>query len=151
MEISNIDVLVKYLASCTDESLIRSLITAYGNIRHAAGIEYEGRKSREFLAKINACKNKRIKNYILNWDEDNGAVTLKELTKYITGIDDELHEMMRHGDAAHCNAATDVSGIIWNRIGNIKIDRRLLFTKDEDDIPERVTSHSLEKNIPDKI
>lgn len=131
MEISSMDVLVKHLASCTDESEIRTLVTSYGDVRHASGIESEGRRSREFLAKINACKNKRIKNYILNWDEDNGAITLKEFTTFITAVDDVLREMIDHGDEQHCSAASDVSGVIWNRIGDIKIDRRLLFSKDE--------------------
>jgi len=131
MKISNIDVLVKYLASCTDENEIKSLVVDYGNVRCAAGIESEGKNSRDFLRKINFCKNKRIKNFILDWDEDNGAVTLKEFTTFITAVDDVLREMIENGDEAHCAAASDVSGVVWNRIGDIKIDRRLLFSKDE--------------------
>lgn len=131
MKISSIDVLVKYLASCTDENEIRSLVVAYGDVRCAAGIESEGKRSREFLHRVNVSKNKRIKNFILDWDEDNGAVTLKEFTTFITAVDDVLKEMIDHGDEAHCAAASDVSGVVWNRIGDIKIDRRLLFSKDE--------------------
>ena len=132
MSINDIETLVSYIFACDDKEEIKNLILAYGNSRHASGIESAGQKARDFYAKINALRGKRIKNSILNWDEDNGTITLKELTKFIVGIDDQLRVMVGHGDKAHADAASDISCILYDRIGDLKIDRRLLFSNDED-------------------
>lgn len=132
MGIVDFNTLVVYLTACTDQEQVRDLVLSYGNARHKAGIESAGQKARDFLSKINAIRGKRMKNSILNWDEENGIISLKEFTKYITGVEDELKEMVKHGDLAHANAATDISSIMWNKVGDLKVDRRLLFSNDDE-------------------
>ena len=132
MVISDFDTLIDYLSTCCVKSEIRELVLAYGNTRCAYGIEYEGQKARDFYHKINILRGQRIKNTILNFDEANGAINLTEFTRFISGVEDELKEIIDHGDLVHSSAANDIWCLLINRVGDLKVDRRLLFSKEDE-------------------
>ena len=132
MEIQSVDLMVDYVMSSKDKEEVKRMIIEYGNVRSAWSIECAWDKALRFFKAVKKVQKKRIQNEILDYDELNGCISLKEFTKYYFGVEDELMMYMRCGDEAHRNAAADISATLANRLGDLKLDRRILFAKDEE-------------------
>lgn len=132
MEIQTIENLVDHIYAINNKEEAIKAIKTYGDIRCEDQIEKAWDRASRFYKTISKLQKKRVKNAILNYDEENGFITLKEFLKYYFAVDDQLHIMMKYGDDAHKDAASDISSTLSNSLGDIRVDRRMLFPKDRE-------------------
>lgn len=80
--------------------------------------------------KLRSIKRDRIKNAILNYDEENGYIELVDFVKFFYALDDELKRTMEQDENSRYYAE-NLHDFLWNIIEKVKVDRRFLFRKDE--------------------
>ena len=142
MEIGSVDLLPQ-CQGCQNRDIIKQALIGYINHRVGKAIEDAWDKSAEVLRATNLCRQKRIRNSILNYNE-NGQISVREFTKYFIGVVDELRQFAHHGTPEHRKAAIDVVSTMYTLLGDVKIDKRTLFTKDVDETETEFKKHIIE-------
>lgn len=131
MEIrGNVDALIEYLKAEEDREVIRISLLTWRNTDHERVWQKGWDTANNFHISLARSKKNKIKNSILECDDQ--TISLKEFNKFYYGVKDEITEMYRHGDKAHRDAAVDVQTTMDNRLGDIRPDRRILFSKDKE-------------------
>lgn len=129
MNIQNIDLLVDEIYR-VDKETAKQLIQEYGNVRCEHAIEKAWYKAMNVWKALGKCRQKRMRDEILNFDDINGVITLKEFIKWYAGVEDELGFFMRNGGDRYREVCSSVLSTMSNRLGDIRIDRRILFSND---------------------
>lgn len=147
MEIrGDINALIGYLKAEESLEVIKDALVKWKN----SGLEDSWNRGWQARHKmqvgLNNCKRLRIKNSILDCETDGEEkiIQLKKFIEFYYGVRDELISYARLpendeewedciSDDIKINIIIDVMAIIDNRLGNIRPDRRILFSKDEDE------------------
>lgn len=131
-ELTNWDLLLDYLRVGIDRDEAKKAIESYGNARVESAVEREWKRAMKFFRAVNRTRRNKFKNDILDYDEENGCISLKEFTKFLVGVEDELRFFMINGSKTMYNVCSSVIATMYNRLGDLKVDRRLLFAKDDE-------------------
>ena len=106
------------------------LVKLYGDKRAEKAIKNSWDNARLVYGKILRRRRERLKNLIVNYDEENGCVSLEEFNDFFTSVEDELILAMRHCKEQETKKlAEDIHDFMRQKVGEIRIDRRLLFAK----------------------
>lgn len=125
----NFDSIVSMLTQETKPETVASLLTQYGNLREAQGIEKGWQHCTDKFKRLDMVRKNRIKNHILEYDEENGCIKLIEFMRFFSAIIDELKVTAKY-DSVNSEYAANLEALMWNKIGDLKTDRRILFNKD---------------------
>lgn len=128
MVLSDLTQLVDLVKSSSPEEGLK-MVTNYGNMRAADAIEQSWKYFRKLIARINGHKRMQLKRHVLNFDEDSGAIPLVEFVRYFAAIEDELRAGLEKESDEVRKFAENIHDTMWNRIGNIRIDKRTIFQK----------------------
>lgn len=126
MEIDSLSTLADAIVSL-DKKTRESLIGHYGNLREAHGIEEGWKRATDLQRKLRNIRRKKYKDTLLDYDEENRCVSLEELIRFFAAIEDELKVTMAYGEPKDREFAVNLHDFMWNRLGNIKVDRRFIF------------------------
>lgn len=136
MEIrGNIDALIEYLKAEDDRVIIKDALHTWRNSNHEQIWAMGWDVANKMHLGINKTKKNKIKNTILDCENgENGeiVISLKKFNNFYYAVKDNLTEMYKHGDKAHRNAVVDTMAVIDNMLGDIRPDRRILFSKDKE-------------------
>ena len=128
MVLSDLTQLVDLVKASSPEEGLK-MITNYGNMRAADAIEQSWKNFRKLLARINGHRRIQLKRHVLNFDEESGAIPLVEFVRYFAAMEDEIkHGIEQESDEVR-KFAENIHDAMWNRIGNIRIDKRTIFQK----------------------
>jgi hypothetical protein len=106
----------------TDEDTSIALVRAYGDRRATFAIERCWTTFRSVLRATKSFREKQSAGYYL--DHDDGVITMKAFVEYIDAIEKDIDKIpMDAGFKA------EVIDILYLRLGNIRIDKRLLLKK----------------------
>lgn len=105
-------------------------ITAMLKQRVEAAIERAWKDFNKILIRVNAHKKQELKRHVLNFDEESGAIPLVEFVRYFAALEEEIKVNLEHGTEEVRDFAENLHDVMWNRLGNIKIDKRTIFAKD---------------------
>lgn len=130
LAIENINDLVFYVQN-TDKNNAQLAIKEYGNRRVKMAIDRSWFWFEKLLKRIDTHKSRRIRNQILNYDEAIGAITLREFTRFFTSVEDELISQMQMGSWDVRKAAENIHDLMTDKLGDIKIDRRTIFSNED--------------------
>jgi len=110
----------------SDKDNAALLIERYGNLREERGIEHGWRKSADVHRKLKCIQQKKLKNAVIDYDEENRCLSLEEFIRFFAAVEDELKVTMEL-DGESRDFALNLHDFMWNRLGNIKVDRRFIF------------------------
>lgn len=79
---------------------------------------------RSMMRSANEYRHKQSASCYLNHED--GVVTMKGLTEYISAVENDINAI-----PTECGFKAEVIDILYLRLGNIKIDKRLLLKKDD--------------------
>lgn len=117
--------LIDYIQQSDKENAEKALIE-YGNHRAEKAIEESWKKFRRVLAHVNGKNKKKIKDHILNYEE-NGAIDTLEFVKFIAALYDSLVLDPSKYSEEVIDFASGVADFIDLKLGSIRIDRRMIF------------------------
>jgi hypothetical protein len=148
MEIrGDIDALINHLKVEDDIIVIKNALALWKNKDVETAWNKGWQARHKMQVGLNKCKNLRIKNSILDCELDENEekiIHLKKFIEFYYGVrdelisyarlpeDDEELDLYEPGDSKS-SIIIDVMAIIDNRLGNIKPDRRILFSKDAEE------------------
>lgn len=124
------DGLVAYVKSTDNENAVKAIV-AYGNKRETKGITETWRRAIIVLRKAFKRREKRIKDSMLEYDPEIGAISMMSFVRYFAAIEDQLRNYQEIGSREVKNCAADVNDFMYQVLGDVKIDRRILFGKDQ--------------------
>lgn len=133
MTITDLNTLVKEIHTLDVESqacYIKAYADSFSKNMYEQGYSKGYRDCVADQKKIRNKRNDRIKNTILNYDEENGYIELVDFTKFFFAVENELKTTMKHDEQAR-SYAENLHDFLWQLLGKIKTDRRFLFRKDE--------------------
>lgn len=117
--------LIDYIQHADQENAEKAVIE-YGNHRAAKAIDDSWRVFRKVLNRVNGKNKKKIKDHILNY-EDSGAIDTLEFVKFIASVYDMLTLDPDKHTPEVVDFASDVADYLNLKLGNIKVDRRMIF------------------------
>jgi hypothetical protein len=126
MEIDNVKTLVRQIRSLGEDDAQR-LLVSYGNKREEKGINEGWTRCRMLWSKSIRMRTKRLRDHILDYDEYTAQIEIPEFILYVSSIADELKKVMMNGSDETRHAAADLFDFMYNKIGNVKTDRRRIL------------------------
>lgn len=130
MEISNLKLLVDYIKGASEDNATKAVLE-YGNRRVKYAIEESWKRSSKLFGYAMHNRQKRIKDSILDYEEDQSVISLIGLTRFVASIEDCLKKHSENASEETMDALADVADLMFNKLGSIKIDRRIIFSKSE--------------------
>ena len=79
---------------------------------------------RKMMRSANEYRHKQSAGFYLQHED--GVVTMKGLTEYISAVENDINAI-----PTECGFKAEVIDILYLRLGNIKIDKRLLLKKED--------------------
>jgi len=73
-------------------------------------------------------REKRIRNQILDYNDEQSMIDLTNFVRYFSCIEDALRLHSEKGSQEVKEAMADVNSLMYNKLGKLKIDRRINFT-----------------------
>ena len=128
MEVNSLDALVKFIESCPREEA-KMYIKMYGDSREGHGIEKGWKNCNAFHKRCKDIKTKRLKEHVLEYDEENGCIPIVEFIRFFAAMEDELKATIQFDEEVNKLYAMNLHDFMLNKLGEIKTDRRLLFAK----------------------
>ena len=107
-----------------DPESAEQILREYVNSRIANSIDACWSKFRTILRCTRAFREKQCASAYINHVD--GVITIKGFTEYIDSVEKEINKI-----PTDCGFKAEVVDILYERIGNIKIDKRLLLRKDD--------------------
>ena len=126
MEIDNVKTLVNEIYE-SDKDRIEKLVIAYGDKREEKGINEGWKRCRMAWSKAIQIRTRRLKDHLLNYNEHTAQIEIPEFILYVSSIADELKKVMMTGSDETRHAAADLFDFMYNKIGNVKTDRRRIL------------------------
>lgn len=131
MVVNNTYELVKLIQS-SDAKDAENLLIRYGNQRSEKSIEDAWTKFRGMIKFMIKKDNLSTKDYLLCKDEDNTAfISVRGLHKYLYKIDNEMKRIAETCSGETLEALASIEDVMEVSLGNIKIDHRLSFSKED--------------------
>lgn len=106
-----------------DNSALISLKKAFADAIEGA-IKKDWDMFRSMMRAAKEYRHKQSAGYYLNHED--GVVTMKGFTEYITAVENDINKI-----PTECGFKAEVIDILYLRLGNIKIDKRLLLKKED--------------------
>jgi len=128
MEVGDITQLVRIIQESNEEDAIKA-VRLYGNQRESRGINSGWAKCRQLMRYALKNRNRRLRKEILDFDEHSGMLSLVSFTKYFAYVEDVIKALHNKGSLEVKLACGEISAASYQALGNLKIDRRLLFSK----------------------
>jgi len=129
MEIVDFNTLLTSVRTSSEEEAAK-LIKTYGDCRAKSAIEEAWRISRIVMKSAMCGRNKRIKNEILEFEEDQSVISLVSFTRYIAAVEALIKEHNERSSEETKMVLSDISDFMLNKVGSIPLDRRIIYTKD---------------------
>jgi hypothetical protein len=130
MEVNSFETFIKFLATC-EESETPLHIKSYGDSREATGIRKGWQRCSETYRKARKLKQNKLRSHLLDFDNENNCLPITEFIKFFSALEDEIKTTMQFGDDLSRSFAVNLHDFMWNKLGDIKTDRRLLFAKED--------------------
>lgn len=127
MEIKNIETLVGYVKGATPENAAKAIIE-YGNKRVSKGVEDAWTKSAIMWRKAFRRRQRRIKNHILDFNDEQSMIDLINFIRFFSAVEDAIKFHSERGSSDTREALADINNLMYNKLGKIRLDRRLNFT-----------------------
>lgn len=128
MEIKDTNTLLSYIRTATPENALSALV-AYGNNREAKGVQEAWKRTTIILRKAFKRREKRIRDSFVEYDPEIGAISIMSFTNYFAAIEDALKTYYQIGSSDVRSCVSDINDFMYQMLGNVKIDRRILFSK----------------------
>ena len=130
MEINNTETLLKLIRSVEEEDAIK-MFDQYTNIIKRDTLNYTWNRARVLVRHIAKNRRQRVRKAMVNYDEESGMISLVQFTKFIAAIEDSATNLYEKGSIETKDAISDVITSLYQLLGNIRIDKRLIFTKED--------------------
>jgi translation initiation factor 2B subunit (eIF-2B alpha/beta/delta family) len=130
MEINCDALLVHFKVEPSTAEIAKRCIVEWGKALFGEGYEKGWEARNKVQQSMNLCQRTRIKNTILDADQDR-MVSEREVIRFALGMIDELKAMAKSGNRETRSACISIESCIDNHFGNIRLDHRSLFAKDE--------------------
>ena len=131
MDINSLDTLVSLIAKIEDKEEIKKAVVAYGNKREKKGIEDGWRRSRVLHRFAIKNRKEQLKKHLLDYNEEAGAIPLVEFLRYFSSLSDFIKDGVRaYKTKEIMDFADEIEGLMFSKLGGLKLDRRTLFSKD---------------------
>lgn len=130
MEIKNKKALLQLIRK-SDEDTAVDYLEQYTNIIKKDTINYSWDRARVLVRHIAKNRKQRVKSAMVNYDTESGMISLVQFTRFWAALED-ISEV--HYNACGEEAKEAISDIIeqaYQLLGNIKLDRRIIFTTKE--------------------
>jgi hypothetical protein len=129
MEINNRETLLKLLRS-TGEEEASQLLKRYTEIIKRDTIDYTWDRARVLVRHISKNRRQRVKKSMVNYDVESGMISLLQFTKFVAALEDAAMEHYKNGTEEVKSSIGDIINQLYQSLGNVRIDRRILFSKD---------------------
>lgn len=130
MEVHSFNTFIDFLRTCEDSEKPIHILT-YGDTREAMGIKKGWQRCSETYKKARNLKQNRMRAHLLDFDNENNCLPITEFIKFFSAVEDEIKTTMAYGDEMSRAFAVNLHDFMWNKLGDIKTDRRLLFAKED--------------------
>jgi len=124
MEVKSVEAIVDLVKVLPKEEA-SIVIEQYGNARHELGITNECKRWVALQSKQRVLRTRRFKSFML--DVEDGAIDPLEFIRFFAVIEDELKYASFGQSQEVKDFAGEINDFMWNRLGNVKVDRRLIF------------------------
>jgi len=128
MEIVDFDSMLYSILTGTKEEAAK-IIKTYGDCRAKAGIDEAWTKANKLLKVATCNREKRMKDFILNYDLEAGAITLIGFTRYYAALEELLKKLSESASRETKDALSDVADGMQMLLGDVKIDKRIVYSK----------------------
>lgn len=115
----------------SDDTTAHKLIKDYADKRVERAVSRTWSWCRNYIKRALIHKENRIKKHLLEYDPEVGAITIRDFLRYVVAIEIELKQQMEEGSWETRKFAENLHDLMMNKIGNIPIDRRTIYAKDE--------------------
>lgn len=127
MEISNLDILVDTIKNTDKETAVK-MIVEYGNKRCANSIERAWNKARTMQRASLKHKRDLLNKHILERMEYKDSISILSFERFFFGIIDVVRDANNTFKTKE-DLADEIENQLHLRIGNVKVDRRSLFSQ----------------------
>jgi len=130
MEINNKKELVKLIQSSDYDTGLK-VLDQYHDILAEHYINAGWDKARRLVRFIGKNRKERIRKEMVNFDEESGMISLLTFTRFFAAVEDIANVHYNYGKEETKDAISDIVAQMYNLLGSVKIDRRIIFTKED--------------------
>jgi hypothetical protein len=129
MEINNTETLLRLIRSSSEEEAA-DLLKQYSDILKKDTIEYTWSRARVLVRHIAKNRRQRVRKEMINYDTESGMISLVQFTRFIAAIENVATVHYEKGDLEIKTVVADIVDQLYQSLGNVRIDKRIIFTKD---------------------
>lgn len=112
----------------TDEQTASKLLKDYVEIRVSKAIEFAWNKMQSILKKNAHIREKRIKNHIVEFNDESSAIDLINFTRFFSAVEDRIKKHMNTENEELRDALAEINDYMYQKLGKLRLDRRLNFS-----------------------
>jgi hypothetical protein len=130
MEIKNIKNAVQLIKSANQEDA-EKILSKFEQATVEKTVERAWDKIRGHIRFTATHRKNIVKNHILNYNEDNGAITLRDFSRFYQQWEDLAKKISENGSEDVIEAIDELVIGSRNALGNISLDFRMNYAKDD--------------------
>lgn len=128
IKVKNFDHLVELARTAQTKEDAATIIKEYGNQRAADAIQHSWDIARRLYGKVLRKRSEELKKTKLSYDEFTGIIEVPQFIKYFSAIEDHFLNVLRGKFSDDTKRIIEEArDLLWERLGNIKIDRRRIL------------------------
>lgn len=130
MEINNTETLLKLIRSSDEDEAIK-LFDQYTKIIKRDMLNHTWDRARVLVRHIAKNRRQRVKKSMINYDEESGMISLVQFTKFIAAYENSANEHYEKGSLETKDVIADLISTLYQLLGNVRVDKRLIFTRED--------------------
>jgi hypothetical protein len=113
----------------SDDETAKKLITKYAQIKVQCAIEKDWKYFETVFKKSKRNTEKRLRDFVLDYNEETGCITLVDFTKFYAAIELFIVEEAAKGNPDVMDFCEQLIDYLELKLGTVKVDKRLLYAK----------------------